>query len=326
MGTDVLSEILVKIRKHIIALGAEVSDEDKMTDITSAEGRIKSVITSLREIPCENMILAAGHGARDVYELLAKKSIPLEAKGFALGVRIEHPREMIDKAVYGKYAGHQRLGAASYNLRGKFGGRSVFSFCMCPGGEVINSSTETESLCVNGMSYNARDGANSNAAVVVQINPNDWGKSTLGGIELQRKLEKQSYILAGSDFSAPVQRFEDFKQGIGSKSFGSVYPSIKGKTAMADLNKILGDEISSDIKQAVEYWNKIIPGYSMGDAVLTGTESRTSSPVRVLREKNMQSSEIGGLYPCGEGAGYAGGIMSAAIDGIKCALQILDNN
>ena len=325
VGTDVLSEILVKIRKHIIALGAEVSFGEKMTDIKAAEGMIKSVITNIREIPCENMILAAGHGARDVYELLAKKSIPLEAKGFALGVRIEHPREMIDKAVYGKYAGHERLGAASYNLRGKFGSRSVFSFCMCPGGEVINSSTEAQSLCVNGMSYNARDGVNSNAAVVVQVNPDDWDRSALGGIELQRELEKRSYILAGSDFSAPVQRFADFKKSVVSQSFGSVRPSIKGKTAMADLNKILGDEISSDIKQAVEYWDKIITGYSKGDAVLTGTESRTSSPVRVLREKNMQSPEIGGLYPCGEGAGYAGGIMSAAIDGIKCALQILDS-
>ena len=323
VGTDVLSDILVNIRKYIISLGGDVIFGEKMIDFTVEDNRIKSVITDKREIPGENVIISTGHGARDVYDLLRRKNIQMEPKGFALGVRIEHPREMIDKAIYGRYAGHERLGAASYNLKGKFGGRNVFSFCMCPGGEVINASTEQGGVCVNGMSYNARDGINSNAAVVVQINPDDWGNDILGGIQFQRRFEKLSYEI-GNGFSAPVQRFEDFKTGKISKAFGDVSPSVKGSTIMADLNRVLGGEISSNIKEAIGYWNRIIEGYSMGDAVLTGVESRTSSPVRVLRNESMQSYDIEGLFPCGEGAGYAGGIMSAAIDGIKCALKIIE--
>lgn len=324
IGTDVLSGILVAIRKHIISLGGEVVFNEKMMDVDFENKRMKSIKTNKRDIPTENVILATGHGARDVYEMLNKRKVHMEAKPFALGVRIEHPRQMIDKAIYGGLAGHERLGAAVYNLKGKFADRNVYSFCMCPGGEVVNASTEQDGLCVNGMSYNARDGDNSNAAVVVQIHPDDWGNEPLGGIEFQRKFEQLSYRKAGGDFSVPVQRFEDFKNGVISKSFNEVHPSIKGGTAFVDLNDILGEDISAGIKGAVTYWERIIKGYAMADAVLTAIESRTSSPVRILRNKDLQSVTVEGLYPCGEGAGYAGGIMSAAIDGIKCALEIIN--
>lgn len=324
IGTDVLSEILVKIRKRIISLGGEVAFNEKMVDISLKGGAVKSVKTDKREIPCQNVILATGHGARDVYELINSKNIHIDPKGFALGVRIEHPREMIDKAIYGQYAGHSRLGAAMYNLKGKFAGKNVYTFCMCPGGEVINAATETDGLCVNGMSYNARDGVNSNAAVVVQIQPQDWGKASMGGIEHQRRFEQLAFSMAGGDFSVPVQRFGDFVSGNATKSFDMVKPSIKGATAMVDINKILGEDISAGIKGAVNYWDRIIKGYSMEDAVLTGIEGRTSSPLRITRGKDFQSLSVQGLYPCGEGAGYAGGIMSAAIDGIKCALKIIE--
>lgn len=324
IGTDVLSDILVKIRKRIISLGGEVAFNEKMIDISLKDDKVKSIKTNKRDIPCQNVILATGHGARDVYELINNKNIRIEPKGFALGVRIEHPREMIDRAIYSDYAGHSKLGAAMYNLKGKFAGKNVYTFCMCPGGEVINASTELNGLCVNGMSYNARDGVNSNAAVVVQIQPEDWGNAPMGGIEHQRRVEQLAFSMSGGDFSAPVQRFDDFVSGNATKSFDLVKPSIKGTTAMVDLNKILGEDISAGIKGAVSYWDKIIKGYSMDAAVLTGIEGRTSSPLRIIRDESLQSLSIKGLYPCGEGAGYAGGIMSAAIDGIKCAMKILD--
>ncbi len=323
IGTDLLSEILIKIREQIIFLGGEVSFNEKMTDIIVDNENIKAVITSKRKILCSNAILATGHGARDVYKMLNNRKIVLESKGFALGVRIEHHREMIDKALYGKYSGNLRLGAASYNLKGRFADRNVYTFCMCPGGEVINASTESDGLCVNGMSYNSRDGINSNAAVVVQMNPADWGSDPMKGIEFQRKFEQLAFDHAGGNFSAPVQRFEDFDKGIVSKKVGDIKPSIKGNISFVNIPDILGDDISSGIKYGIKYWDRIIEGYSSADAMLTGIEGRTSSPVRILRGANMQSAAVKGLYPCGEGAGYAGGIMSAAIDGIKCAINIM---
>ncbi|MBN2879330.1 MAG: FAD-dependent oxidoreductase [Clostridia bacterium] len=323
IGTDVLSDILISIRKKIISLGGEVCFGEKMTDIDIKGEKVNSIKTSTRDIPCENVIIAAGHGARDVYELANSKNFQMEAKGFAVGLRIEHPREMIDRAIYRQYAGHPRLGAASYSLKGSFGGRTVYSFCMCPGGEVINSSTEQGALCVNGMSYNARDGVNSNAAVVAQIDPSDWGKEPMGGIEYQRNLERLSFQAAGSDFSAPVQRLGDFRNNKKTKAFSNVLPSIKGRYSEADINKILGENTAAAIKEATSYWDRQINGFAMDDAVLTAVESRTSAPIRILRDENLQAVGISGLYPCGEGAGYAGGIMSAAMDGIRCALQIL---
>lgn len=324
IGTDVLSDILVKIRNQIISLGGEISFNERLEDIKCAGSKVASIKTSKREIECENLILATGHGARDVYSLLHGRDFIMEPKGFAMGVRIEHKREIIDKAIYGSYAGHERLGAAMYSLKGNFSGRSVYSFCMCPGGEVINSSTEMDGLCVNGMSYNARDGENSNAAVVVQMNPKDWGEETMAGIEFQRRIERLCFQKAGGDFNAPIQKFSDFQKGTITSSFGSVHPSIKGNTSFANIPDILGEDISAGIKQAINYWDKIIDGYASGDALLTAVESRTSSPVRVLRGEDLQSVSVAGVYPCGEGAGYAGGIMSAAIDGIKCAMKIIN--
>ncbi|MEX1378149.1 MAG: FAD-dependent protein [Eubacteriales bacterium] len=324
IGTDILSDILVKIRKRIISLGGEISFGEKLEDISCKNGKIESAKTSKREIKCESLILATGHGARDIYYLLKNRNIIIEPKGFAMGVRIEHKRSMIDKAIYGSYADHKRLGAAMYSLKGNFSGRSVYSFCMCPGGEVINASTERDGICVNGMSYNARDGENSNAAVVVQMNPKDWGEDALAGIEFQRKIERLCFQKAGGDFSVPIQKFGDFEKNTVSSGFGDINSSLKGKTNFINIPDILGEDISSSIKQAINYWERIIEGYSSSDALLSAVESRTSSPIRVTRGGDMQSVSIAGIYPCGEGAGYAGGIMSAAIDGIKCALEIIN--
>lgn len=325
IGTDVLSQILINIREAIINAGGEISFGEKLLDIAMHDGKIKSVITNKRTIDSDNVILATGHGARDVYSMLDNKQIHMVAKGFAVGFRIEHPRQMIDKAIYSEYAGHKRLGAAMYNLKGKFGNRQVYSFCMCPGGEVINASTEQEGICVNGMSYNARDGVNSNAAIVAQVYPSEWGNEPMEGIAYQRNIEQLAYLSAGGGHIAPVQRFADFKKNIISKEFITVTPSIKSGTRMANLRDILNDDICASIAEAIDYFNRIIKGYAMDDAVLTGVESRTSSPVRVVRDEKLQSVSTKGLYPCGEGAGYAGGIMSAAIDGIKCAMAVISS-
>ena len=329
LGTDLLIGIVENIRRQIEALGGELRFESQMTDLTLREGCIKSLQVTrtlgAREEICDLetdvLILAPGHSARDTFQMLKAKGIPMEQKSFAVGVRIEHPQEMINFSQYGAdYP--QELSAASYKLTRKTaGGRGVYSFCMCPGGYVVNASSEAGALAVNGMSYQARAGRNANSAMVVTVDQRDFGSAdVLAGMEFQRKLE-QAAFLAG-DGRVPVQLLKDFCQGVASKNLGDVEPAIKGAWTFAEVSRIFPKELKSALEEGILGCEQILPGFTRGDAVLSGVESRTSSPVRIPRNQEMESS-VGGLYPCGEGAGYAGGITSAAMDGIKTAEAVI---
>ena len=275
---------------------------------------------------CEKAVFAIGHSSRDTVEMLLNRGISMEKKPFAVGVRIEHPRKMIDESRYGKFAGNKRLGAAEYKLNCRTSsGRGVYSFCMCPGGVVIASSSEEGGVVTNGMSEFARDAENSNSALLVGISPadtNGFGDSVLAGTAFQRKIEKAAYALGGGGHKAPVQLYGDLKNGRASDALGDVAPSYTPGVTPSDLRECLPEFITSSIAEAICIFGKQIKGFDRYDAVLTAVESRSSSPVRMLRDEKMESS-VSGLYPCGEGAGYAGGITSAAVDGIKCAEKII---
>ncbi len=321
LGTDVLIEIVEHIRGQIEVLGGRFLFKTQVTDFICEDGRLSRLQLSTGEKICAEAVVGAiGHSARDTFELLYRRGFAMEAKSFAVGVRVEHPQEMIDRALYGA-AGDPLLGAASYKLthRGK-NGRGVYSFCMCPGGYVVNASSEERALAVNGMSYQARDGRNANSALVVTVSPADYpDTSPLGGVAYQRDLERKAWALARG--RVPVQLWEDFRAQRESRELGDVIPSIKGAYSLTDLRSILPEEVGATIEEGIWAFQKKIPGFARPDCLLSGVESRTSSPVRILRGPDMQSS-IQGFYPCGEGAGYAGGITSAAIDGIKVAEAI----
>ena len=272
------------------------------------------------EVECDNVILATGHSSRDTFEMIYNKKAIMEPKSFAMGIRIEHPREMIDKSQYGKY--YKDLPAANYKLTHKASnGRGVYSFCMCPGGYVVNSSSEKGRLCVNGMSYSGRNSDNSNSAIIVTVTKDDFPDNTpLGGIRLQRELEEKAYNEGQSH--VPVQMYGDFKNNIASKGMGEVQPLIKGKYTYGNLRNVLPEFMSNTIIEGVEEFAKRINGFNRLDAVVSGIEARTSSPLRIVRDEDFQSNILG-LYPCGEGAGYAGGITSAAMDGMKVAEEIM---
>ncbi len=322
IGTDVLGQIVASIRKEIIRLGGQVKFYSKVTDFQIQDGKIRGLIVNGQEtIPAQAVILAVGHSARDTFEMLETHQVPMEAKAFAVGLRIQHPQDMIDESQYGREAA-KRLGPASYKLTHQCkNGRGVYSFCMCPGGFVVNASSENQGLAVNGMSYHARDGENANSALIVTVTPDDFGegKSPLDGIAFQRKLEQNAYQ-AGRG-AIPVQLYEDFKESRISKQYGQVSPQFKGKTRFANLREILPEEVSDSLIEGMEWFGTVIPGFNRGDSILAGIESRTSSPVRICRNEHFES-QVQGLFPCGEGAGYAGGITSAAMDGIRIAEEI----
>ncbi len=329
LGTDVLSCVVKNMREKIIDNGGAVMFDTKFVDFEVDDGKLSKIILKIKQqgeqdkviaVKCSNLILAIGHSARDTYELLNKNEINMSPKPFAIGVRIEHSQEYINKVQYGedyKELYGDSLPVADYKLTCKTeDGRSVYSFCMCPGGYVVNSSSEKGRLCVNGMSFSARDSKNANSAIVVNINPEDFcfSDSPLDGLEYQRVLEYKAYNAC--EGKIPVQLFKDFKEKIKSDSFGEVNPETQGEFDFADLNEVLPEFVCKDIVEAMDKFNKTIPGFAIDDAILSGVESRTSSPVRILRDDNFESN-IKGIYPCGEGAGYAGGITSSAIDGIK---------
>lgn len=317
IGTDYLSKTVKNIREHIIKLGGEVRFSSKVTDIQLENEKINGVFVNEQDfIPCEVLILAIGHSARDTFEMLYEKKAAMEQKAFAIGVRIEHPQDLIGKAQYGE--DYKDMPAADYKLTHQASnGRSVYSFCMCPGGFVVNSSSEMERLVVNGMSNFARDERNANSALIVNVGPEDFeANHVLAGMEFQRRWEKLAYK-AGSG-AIPVQLFGDFKKREISKAFASIKPNTKGKYQFANLWTCLPEYVCDTLVEGIEAFDKKIKGYGTEDAVLLGVETRTSSPVRIVREKDtLQSCNIKGLYPCGEGAGYAGGITSAAMDGMK---------
>lgn len=326
VGTDILKDVVKNIREEIKSLGGEVHFNSKLEKINVKDGKLQSIVVNGAEIPCESLVLAIGHSSRDTYEMLSEEGVLMQPKAFAIGVRIEHPQEMIDVAQYGKYAGHPRLKAADYRLayQSEKQGRGVYSFCMCPGGVVVAAASEKNRLVSNGMSYHARDLANANSALVVTVGPEDFeGNSPLSGMEFQRKYEGLAFELGGGQYKAPVQLVGDFLKDKVSTKLGKVEPSYRPGYEFRDLRECLPNYVVDTLKEGIVKFDTRIKGYGMADAVLTGIETRTSAPVRILRNDNLQSVSANGLYPTGEGAGFAGGIISAAVDGIKVAEKIM---
>ncbi len=333
IGTDYLVQVVKKLRATIENLGGTVRFRARVAKLATEGGQVTGVVLADGEtIRSGAVILAIGHSARDTFEELANAGVPMERKPFALGLRVEHPQEMLSRAQYGDHWNHPALGAADYKLTHKAAdGRGVYSFCMCPGGYVVDASSEAGMSACNGMSDFARSAPNANSAIVVAVRPEDFGgddsspAGILAGVEYQRRWEKLAWESAraasgsGPGKSAlPVQTLEDFMAGRASDFLGGVVPSIRGSYALADLNACLPPFAAAGIKEAFPAFNRKIAGFGRPDAVLSGVETRTSSPVRILRDEGLQSS-VRGLFPCGEGAGYAGGIMSAAVDGIRVA-------
>ena len=299
-------------------MGGSFRFETKVTDLFIENGRLTAVEVNHKEkIPADVCVLALGHSARDTVQMLHKRGLYMEPKSFAVGVRMEHPQEMINMALYGEQQ-NDLLGAASYKVTHTCkNGRGVYSFCMCPGGYVVNASSEPEMLAVNGMSYHARDSRNANSALIVTVSPSDFPEEgPLGGIAFQRNLEKAAWNLGKGKI--PVQLFGDFRKKQPSRAWGQVQPQMKGEYVLADVRSVLPVEIGDSIEEGIIAFGKKIAGFDREDALLSGIESRTSSPVRMVRSREGLSN-IEGIYPCGEGAGYAGGITSAAMDGIKTA-------
>jgi len=323
IGTFRLVGIIEKIRHQIEALGGEIRFEQRVTDVIIDEGQLSGVeLASGEKILSQHIIFALGHSARDTFRMLHKRDVFMEAKPFSIGFRIEHPQSVIDKARLGKFAGHPKIGAADYKLvHHAKNGRSVYSFCMCPGGTVVAATSEPHRVVTNGMSQYSRNERNANSGIVVGITPEeDYPGGPLAGIELQERLESHAYILGGSSYAAPAQRVGDFMSGKASTQLGKVEPSYKPGVNLADLSEALPSFAIDAIREALPAFDKKIKGFAMADAVLTGVETRTSSPLRMTRGKdNFQSLNVKGLYPAGEGAGYAGGILSAGVDGIRVA-------
>ena len=329
IGTDKLRETVKNLRRRVIELGGDVRFGAKFigfeTDNSAVTAAIYSDISGIHKIETDNIIIASGHSARDVFEMLYEKNIKLEQKSFAVGVRVEHLRKDIDEAMYGDFAGHPALKAADYKLAVHLpNGRALYTFCMCPGGYVVAASSEKNRLAVNGMSCFDRDNVNSNSALLVNVTPEDYGGDhPLAGMYFQRDLEEKAFVAGGSDYGAPITVVGDLLSGETSAKLGKVIPSYCPKYKFAQLEEYLPDYVCESLKLGIVEMGRKIRGFDDPEAVLTGIESRSSSPVRVIRGESLESVSVSGLYPCGEGAGYAGGIVSAAVDGMKCAEAII---
>ncbi|MBL4835245.1 MAG: NAD(P)/FAD-dependent oxidoreductase [Pseudomonas sp.] len=323
IGTFRLTGVVSAMREEIRALGGEVRFESKVTDFLIEDGRIQGVtLGDGEQLRSRYVVLALGHSARDTFRQLHARDVYVEAKPFAVGFRIEHPQSMVDKVRLGKYAGHPELGAADYKLvHHAKNGRAVYSFCMCPGGTVVAATSEPNRVVTNGMSQYSRNERNANAGIVVGITPDeDFPGGPLAGVELQEALESRAFELGGHDYCAPGQLVGDFIRGQASTVFGEVEPSYKPGVLLGDLATALPDYVIEAVREALPAFGKQIRGFDRHDAILTGIETRTSSPVRIKRDNaSLQSLNTRGLYPAGEGAGYAGGILSAGVDGIKVA-------
>jgi uncharacterized FAD-dependent dehydrogenase len=323
IGTFRLTGVVAAMREEIICLGGEVRFESRLADLLIEAGRLEAVVLGSGEtIRSRHVVLAPGHSARDTFRMLHQRGVFIEPKPFSVGFRIEHPQSMIDRARLGKYAGHPELGAADYKLvHHASNGRAVYSFCMCPGGTVVAATSEPQRVVTNGMSQYSRNERNANAGIVVGINPaQDFPDGALAGVELQERLESHAYELGGSDYCAPGQLVGDFIRGAPSTQLGSVEPSYKPGVRLGNLAQALPEYAIEAIREALPAFGRQIRGFDREDAVLTGIETRTSSPVRISRDpQTLQSLNVRGLFPAGEGAGYAGGILSAGVDGIKVA-------
>ena len=326
IGTDKLVEIVKNIRIYLIEAGAEVCFNEKLEEFETSNGSIVAAITNKRKIETDCLVLAIGHSARDTFEMLYSKNIKMERKNFSVGVRIEHKQELINESQYGKKS-KLILPPAEYKLvyHNEKTGRSCYTFCMCPGGVVMASSSEEGTIVTNGMSTFARDGENANSAVLVNVSPNDFeGESPLEGIYFQKRIEEKAFKMAGSNYMAPYQSVDEF---LGKKEIiKNVEPTYKPGVKECNLEELFPKFVTETLKEGIIYFDKKIKGFASSGAILTAPETRSSSPVKIVRKENGMSENVNGLYPCGEGPGYAGGIMSAAVDGIKIAINIMSNN
>ena len=329
IGTDNLINIVRNMRNFIISNGGEFLFNTKFIDFKIKNNSVESVqllhldTNIIDEIECNVLILAIGHSSRDTFKKIYEKGLLLEPKNFSVGVRIEHLQSQIDQSQYGTIT-KLKLPAADYKFAyHSENGRSCYTFCMCPGGTVMPSSSEKNTIVTNGMSYFARDGKNANSAILVNVTPSDFKTNNpLAGIDFQKDLEEKAFILGGSNYYAPIQRFEDFDKNVKSLFIGSVEPSYKPGVTLANLNDIMPQFISDTLKQGIKFFDTKLHGFANPDSILTGMETRSSSPIKILRNENFISN-ISGIYPCCEGSGYAGGIMTAAVDGIKCAISVM---
>lgn len=327
IGSDNLPRVVAGIREEIKSLGGDVFFSHTLSVINTKGGRVSSVIAKhgdeKKEFETNDLVLAVGHSARDIFKMLLEMGVELTQKPFSMGVRIEHLQSDIDRCQYGSFAGHPALGAADYKLSKRFpDGRCAYTFCMCPGGSVINASSEENGVVTNGMSLYARDGTNANSALLVSVSPEDFvSDSPLAGIELQRKAERTAFKLAGCNYSAPAQTVEGFLTGR-KTGFSRVLPSFLPRVSECDITEIFPEYITETLRKGLSAFSRLIPAFRDGAAVLTAPETRSSSPVRINRGDNLMSS-LPGLYPCGEGAGYAGGILSSAVDGVRVAEAVL---
>ncbi|MDF2557655.1 MAG: hypothetical protein K0R71_1483 [Bacillales bacterium] len=328
IGTDILITVVRNIRKKIERLGGEVRFETKMKELNIENGEIRGVVLenqgNAEAIETDAVVLAIGHSARDTFYMLKDSGVDMIPKAFAVGVRIEHFQKDIDLQQYGNFAKSPILGASDYKLNAHLpNGRGVFTFCMCPGGHVVAAASEENAVVSNGMSYSTRSGENANSALLVSVTPNDFNGDVLAAVEFQRKLERKAFELGGGNYFAPVQLVGDFLSDTGSKQLGDIIPTYSPGVTPTDLRECLDDFIIDSLKDGLRVLDKKLAGFMKHDAVLTAVESRSSSPVTIKRNQLSYESNIKGLYPCGEGAGYAGGITSSAVDGIKCAEALM---
>lgn len=323
IGTDNLINVIRNMRNEIIRLGGKFLFNTKLEDIEIVDGKVKSAICGENRIETDTIVLAIGHSARDTFKMLQRHNFDLERKNFSVGVRIEHNQEMINKSQYSNVC-KLKLPPAEYKLAYHGENRDAYTFCMCPGGVVMASSSEKNTIVTNGMSYYKRDGKNANSALLVNVRPADFsGSDPLAGMYFQEELERKAFELGGNNYFAPIQTVKDFLNNVETKEIGSVLPTYRPGVKMTNLNDIMPLFVSNTLKEALRYFDTKISGFASDDAILTGMETRSSSPVKILRNEKFVSN-ISGVYPCGEGAGYAGGIMSAAVDGIETAIKILE--
>ena len=325
VGTDLLRGVITSIRKEIESLGGEVHFNTALTGLEQKNGHITGIFTTDGSFACEALVFAVGHSARDTFAMLMDSGLVLECKPFSVGFRAEHLQSEIEKSLYHEAAGHPALPRGEYQLSQHVGARCVYTFCMCPGGQVVASASEEGRVVTNGMSYHARSGRNANAAVVVSVSGADFGQDPRRAIAFQRELEAKACAAgrAAGPYAAPAENIRSFLEGQGQLHIGSVEPTYDRGVTAADLGSLLPAELADTLRAGLRAYEHKIAGYTAPDAILTGLETRTSSPVRLKREENFECTQLAGLYPCGEGAGYAGGIMSAAVDGLRVARAII---
>ena len=326
VGTDLLRGVITSIRREIETLGGEVHFNTALTGFEQKNGRLTGIFTTGGTFPCEALVFAVGHSARDTFGMLMDSGLVLECKPFSVGFRAEHLQSEIEKSLYHEAAGHPALPRGEYQLSQHVGERCVYTFCMCPGGTVCAAASEAGGVVTNGMSLHARDGRNANAAVVVSVDGGDFDNDPAKAVAFQRRLEQAAYRAGGGNYLAPAETVGSFLAGRGALELGAVQPTYPRGVTPCDLGSLLPDDLSGALREGLTAFGRKLAAYRAPDAVLTGLETRTSSPVRLLRDKeNLQCTGLAGLYPCGEGAGYAGGIMTAAVDGVRCAAELMKN-